>query len=86
MICFFKALEKAKDAGRKERALVRQREQTMSPANINLDLTYTVSTCLFSRSDSVLPFLKDLRKVMTVQGGKYIQEEQYSSLSNRVHV
>ncbi|XP_062983128.1 intraflagellar transport protein 88 homolog isoform X2 [Elgaria multicarinata webbii] len=36
------ALEKAKDAGRKERALVRQREQTMSPANINLDLTYTV--------------------------------------------
>ncbi|KAL7983341.1 hypothetical protein Chor_000217, partial [Crotalus horridus] len=37
------ALEKAKDAGRKERALVRQREQTMSPANINLDLTYTVS-------------------------------------------
>ncbi|KAH0625119.1 hypothetical protein JD844_033251, partial [Phrynosoma platyrhinos] len=40
------ALEKAKDAGRKERALVRQREQTMSPANINLDLTHTVMYCL----------------------------------------
>lgn len=37
------ALEKAKDAGRKERVLVRQREQVTSPENINLDLTYSVS-------------------------------------------
>ncbi|XP_074841372.1 intraflagellar transport protein 88 homolog isoform X1 [Carettochelys insculpta] len=36
------ALEKAKEAGRKERALVRQREQITSPENINLDLTYSV--------------------------------------------
>ncbi|XP_068382759.1 intraflagellar transport protein 88 homolog isoform X3 [Eschrichtius robustus] len=36
------ALEKAKDAGRKERVLVRQREQVTSPENINLDLTYSV--------------------------------------------
>uniref|UniRef100_A0A8C4Y7J8 Intraflagellar transport protein 88 homolog n=2 Tax=Gopherus TaxID=38771 RepID=A0A8C4Y7J8_9SAUR len=36
------ALEKAKDAGRKERVLVRQREQIASPENINLDLTYSV--------------------------------------------
>ncbi|KAB1267503.1 Intraflagellar transport protein 88-like protein [Camelus dromedarius] len=36
------ALEKAKDAGRKERVLVRQREQITSPENINLDLTYSV--------------------------------------------
>uniref|UniRef100_K7FEY0 Intraflagellar transport 88 n=1 Tax=Pelodiscus sinensis TaxID=13735 RepID=K7FEY0_PELSI len=36
------ALEKAKDAGRKERMLVRQREQIASPENINLDLTYSV--------------------------------------------
>ncbi|XP_053564500.1 intraflagellar transport protein 88 homolog [Bombina bombina] len=36
------ALEKAKEAGRKERALVRQREQSISPENINLDLTYSV--------------------------------------------
>ncbi|KAM9321360.1 intraflagellar transport protein 88 homolog isoform 1-T1 [Gastrophryne carolinensis] len=36
------ALEKAKEAGRKERALVRQREQILSPENINLDLTYSV--------------------------------------------
>ncbi|XP_072300270.1 intraflagellar transport protein 88 homolog [Eucyclogobius newberryi] len=35
------ALEKAKEAGRKERALVRQREQAGSP-DINLDLTYSV--------------------------------------------
>ncbi|XP_023386483.1 intraflagellar transport protein 88 homolog [Pteropus vampyrus] len=37
------ALEKAKDAGRKERVLVRQREQVTAPENINLDLTYSVS-------------------------------------------
>ncbi|XP_064131436.1 intraflagellar transport protein 88 homolog isoform X4 [Loxodonta africana] len=36
------ALEKAKDAGRKERVLVRQREQVTAPENINLDLTYSV--------------------------------------------
>ncbi|XP_066115089.1 intraflagellar transport protein 88 homolog isoform X1 [Saccopteryx bilineata] len=36
------SLEKAKDAGRKERMLVRQREQVTTAENINLDLTYTV--------------------------------------------
>ncbi|MEE6472719.1 hypothetical protein FKM82_009699 [Ascaphus truei] len=36
------ALDKAKEAGRKERVLVRQREQVISPENINLDLTYSV--------------------------------------------
>ncbi|XP_060682696.1 intraflagellar transport protein 88 homolog isoform X2 [Hemiscyllium ocellatum] len=36
------ALEKAKEAGRKERILVRQREQTASSDHINLDLTYSV--------------------------------------------
>ncbi|XP_008066175.1 intraflagellar transport protein 88 homolog isoform X2 [Carlito syrichta] len=36
------ALERAKDAGRKERVLVRQREQVTTPENINLDLTYSV--------------------------------------------
>jgi len=40
----FKALEKAKEAGRKERVLVRQREQTATSDSINLDLTYSVST------------------------------------------
>lgn len=39
-----KALEKAKEAGRKERALCRQREQTSLAEQINLDLTYSVST------------------------------------------
>ena len=41
-----KALEKAKEAGRKERALCRQREQTSLAEQINLDLTYSVSTLL----------------------------------------
>ncbi|XP_055015680.1 LOW QUALITY PROTEIN: intraflagellar transport protein 88 homolog [Boleophthalmus pectinirostris] len=36
------ALEKAKEAGRKERALVRQREQTGNRDQANLDLTYSV--------------------------------------------
>ncbi|XP_010221923.1 PREDICTED: intraflagellar transport protein 88 homolog [Tinamus guttatus] len=36
------ALEKAKEAARKERGLVRQSEQIASPESINLDLTYTV--------------------------------------------
>ncbi|XP_034057367.1 intraflagellar transport protein 88 homolog isoform X14 [Gymnodraco acuticeps] len=36
------ALEKAKEAGRKERALVRQREQSGNAEHINLDLTYSV--------------------------------------------
>lgn len=37
------ALEKAKEAGRKERTLVRQREQSGNADHINLDLTYSVS-------------------------------------------
>ncbi|CAG2228978.1 IFT88 [Mytilus edulis] len=36
------ALEKAKEAGRKERVLVRQREQQSMGDSINLDLTYSV--------------------------------------------
>ncbi|XP_064628608.1 intraflagellar transport protein 88 homolog isoform X2 [Lineus longissimus] len=36
------ALEKAKEAGRKERVLVRQREQLGTSEQINLDLTYSV--------------------------------------------
>ncbi|OXB81362.1 UNVERIFIED_CONTAM: hypothetical protein H355_001579 [Colinus virginianus] len=36
------ALEKAKEAGRKERVLVRQREQSATPESVNLDLTYSV--------------------------------------------
>lgn len=36
------ALEKAKEAGKKERQLSKQREQTLSNAPINFDLTYCV--------------------------------------------
>lgn len=40
---YFQALEKAKEAGRKERMLVRQRDQTPGGTEqINLDLTYSV--------------------------------------------
>lgn len=39
-----KALEKAKEAGRKERALCRQREQSSLGEQVNLDMTYSVST------------------------------------------
>ncbi|XP_041114746.1 intraflagellar transport protein 88 homolog isoform X5 [Polyodon spathula] len=43
------SLEKAKEAGRKERFLVRQREQTASADHINLDLTYSVLFNLANR-------------------------------------
>lgn len=46
IIFFLQSLEKAKEAGRKERALVRQREQTGTADHINLDLTYSVSSLL----------------------------------------
>lgn len=36
------SLDKAKDAGRKERFLVKQREQLASSDQVNLDLTYSV--------------------------------------------
>ena len=39
----FQALDKAKEAGRKERVLVRQREQQTTAEQANLDLTYSVS-------------------------------------------
>ncbi|XP_062370639.1 intraflagellar transport protein 88 homolog isoform X4 [Cinclus cinclus] len=43
------ALDKAKEAGRQERELLRQREQIAPPESINLDLTYTVLLNLASQ-------------------------------------
>ena len=40
---FIQALEKAKEAGRKERMLCKQREQASLTEQLNLDLTYCVS-------------------------------------------
>lgn len=40
------ALEKAKEAGRKERTLVRHREKSGNGDHINLDLTYSVSSSI----------------------------------------
>lgn len=39
---YHQALDKAKEAGRKERLLCKQREQTQNTSEINLDLTYCV--------------------------------------------
>lgn len=55
---FLQSLEKAKEAGRKERALVRQREQTGTADHINLDLTYSVSSLLHIKYISLLKTLK----------------------------
>lgn len=55
---FLQSLEKAKEAGRKERALVRQREQTGTADHINLDLTYSVSSLLHIKYTSWLKILK----------------------------
>ncbi|ETE73657.1 Intraflagellar transport protein 88-like protein [Ophiophagus hannah] len=87
------ALEKAKDAGRKERALVRQREQTMSPANINLDLTYTVLFNLASQysanemyAEALNTYQVIVKNKMFVNGGMlkvnmaniYLKQRNYS--------
>ena len=45
------ALDKAKDAGRKERVLCKQREQAQATDQINLDLTYCVSDAHSSLKD-----------------------------------
>lgn len=45
---FSVSLEKAKEAGRKERLLVRQREQLAPSEQINLDLTYSVSNVVYN--------------------------------------
>lgn len=46
------ALEKAKEAGRKERALVRQREQSGNADHINADLTFSVSMSAVGRGST----------------------------------
>ncbi|KXJ23694.1 intraflagellar transport protein 88 homolog [Exaiptasia diaphana] len=46
------ALEKAKEAGRKERSLCRQREQTSLSEQMNLDLTYSVLFNLANQYDA----------------------------------
>ena len=52
-LILLQALEKAKEAGRKERVLVRQREQMSMGDQINLDLTYSVSTYIISQQVDV---------------------------------
>ena len=55
---FIQALEKAKEAGRKERVLVKQREQLSLGEQVNLDLTFSVS--LFNSHRSFDTIQEDL--------------------------
>uniref|UniRef100_A0A674JAP9 Intraflagellar transport protein 88 homolog n=1 Tax=Terrapene triunguis TaxID=2587831 RepID=A0A674JAP9_9SAUR len=87
------ALEKAKDAGRKERVLVRQREQIASPENINLDLTYSVLFNLASQysanemyAEALNTYQVIVKNKMFSNGGKlkvnmaniYLKQRNYS--------
>jgi len=53
-----KALDKAKDAGRKERVLCKQREQAQATEQINLDLTYCVSAHSAQKAHSHATYLQ----------------------------
>ncbi|XP_042314236.1 intraflagellar transport protein 88 homolog isoform X2 [Sceloporus undulatus] len=87
------ALEKAKDAGRKERGLVRQREQTISLATMNLDLSYTVLFNLASQyaanemyAEALNTYQVIVKNKMFVNGGTlkvnmaniYLKQRNYS--------
>ncbi|XP_068123033.1 intraflagellar transport protein 88 homolog isoform X2 [Hyperolius riggenbachi] len=87
------ALEKAKEAGRKERILVRQREQTLSPENINLDLTYSVLLNLATQysanemySEALNTYLVIVKNKMFSHAGRlkvnmsniYLKQKNYS--------
>ncbi|XP_015769439.1 PREDICTED: intraflagellar transport protein 88 homolog [Acropora digitifera] len=71
------ALEKAKEAGRKERALCRQREQTALGEQINLDLTYSHE--LVTRKNDRLVFHPFHRiKIMQNIGISFVKMAQFS--------
>ncbi|XP_074024105.1 intraflagellar transport protein 88 homolog isoform X6 [Numenius arquata] len=87
------ALEKAKEAGRKERVLVRQREQIATPENINLDLTYSVLFNLASQyaanemyAEALNTYQVIVKNKMFTNGGRlkvnmgniYLKQRNYS--------
>ncbi|XP_054256290.1 intraflagellar transport protein 88 homolog isoform X5 [Indicator indicator] len=87
------ALEKAKEAGRKERVLVRQREQIATPENINLDLTYSVLFNLASQyaanemyAEALNTYQVIVKNKMFINGGRlkvnmgniYLKQRNYS--------
>ncbi|KFV69999.1 Intraflagellar transport protein 88, partial [Dryobates pubescens] len=87
------ALEKAKEAGRKERLLVRQREQIAAPENINLDLTYSVLFNLASQyaanemyAEALNTYQVIVKNKMFINGGRlkvnmgniYLKQRNYS--------
>ncbi|XP_071818911.1 intraflagellar transport protein 88 homolog isoform X2 [Apostichopus japonicus] len=64
------ALEKAKEAGRKERVLVRQREQISATEQINLDLTYSVLFNLANQYESNEMFTEALNTYQVITKNK----------------
>lgn len=92
IIFFLQSLEKAKEAGRKERALVRQREQTGTADHINLDLTYSVSILLHIKYISWLKTLKILItylcfvQVLFNLANQYANNDMYTEALNTYQV
>nr|XP_021520655.1 intraflagellar transport protein 88 homolog [Aotus nancymaae] len=70
------ALEKAKDAGRKERVLVRLREQATTPENINLDLTYSA----MSQQQQKIKFLLFTSELFFFSSILFYQDDPHTNL------
>ncbi|XP_017285681.1 intraflagellar transport protein 88 homolog isoform X3 [Kryptolebias marmoratus] len=88
------ALEKAKEAGRKERTLVRQREQSGNSDHINLDLTYSGETLeqVTSLASEAVDFTsqlcrqRSLRTVLLNLANQYENNEMYPEALNSYQV
>ncbi|XP_054887377.1 intraflagellar transport protein 88 homolog isoform X4 [Poeciliopsis prolifica] len=89
------ALEKAKEAGRKERALIRQRETSGQTEHINLDLTYSgevikqgsnMTTVAASISTQLHWQYEQRKAVLLNLANQYANNEMYPEALNSYHV
>ncbi|XP_027878692.1 intraflagellar transport protein 88 homolog isoform X2 [Xiphophorus couchianus] len=89
------ALEKAKEAGRKERALIRQREASGNTEHINLDLTYSgevikqgsnMTTVAASISTQLHRQYEQRKAVLLNLANQYANNEMYPEALNSYHV
>ncbi|XP_014823004.1 PREDICTED: intraflagellar transport protein 88 homolog isoform X2 [Poecilia mexicana] len=89
------ALEKAKEAGRKERALIRQREASGNTEHINLDLTYSgevikqgsnMATVAESISTQLHSQYEQRKAVLLNLANQYANNEMYPEALNSYHV
>ncbi|XP_032424567.1 intraflagellar transport protein 88 homolog isoform X3 [Xiphophorus hellerii] len=89
------ALEKAKEAGRKERALIRQREASGNTEHINLDLTYSgevikqgsnMTTVAASISTQLHRQYEQRKTVLLNLANQYANNEMYPEALNSYHV